>query len=215
MVLGRDPNWYFLIDATAEMDFRQLRDIIAQKGRDTRHDVLVFIHGYNTSFDYAVMVLAQVTHDIQFSGPPLAFSWPSIGSALRYDDDEANALNSVGAFTDTLQNLIDVQLAQPKNLQGRIHVIAHSLGNRVALRALQTLHNRLRAGYKPFGEVILAAPDVSVSEFALRLPAAQSRSDRVTLYFCPDDWALLASQIRHPNEPRARRGRAHYSPRQH
>jgi esterase/lipase superfamily enzyme len=202
----RDPNWYFLIDATAEMDFKQFRDIIAQKGSDTRRDVLVFIHGYNTSFDYAVMVLAQVTHDIQFSGLPLAFSWPSNGSVFRYDDDEANAANSVGAFTETLQTLIDVQLARPENLRGKIHVIAHSLGNRVTLRALQTLHGQLRAGYKPFGQVILAAPDVSVSEFALRLHAAQSRSDRVTLYFCPDDWALLASQIRHPNELRAGRG---------
>jgi esterase/lipase superfamily enzyme len=203
---GRDPNKYFLIDATNQLDFKQFRDIIAKEGSDTRRDVLVFIHGFNTPFDYAVMRLAQVTHDIEFSGLPLAFSWPSHGSAFQYDNDEANAERSVGALTETLQTLIDLQGARSENLRGKVHVIAHSLGNRVTLRALQTLDLRLRADFKPFGQIVLAAPDVSVSEFALRLPAAQSRSDRVTLYFCPDDWALLASQVRHPNEPRAGRG---------
>jgi esterase/lipase superfamily enzyme len=203
---GRDPNRYFLIDATNNLDFKQFRDIIAQKGNDTRRDVLVYVHGFNTPFDYAVMVMAQVTHDIEFSGLPVTFSWPSHGSVFRYDEDEANAVRSVAALTETLKTLIDLQIARPENLRGKVHVIAHSLGNRVTLRALETLNRRLAVEYKPFGQIILAAPDVSVSEFMLRLPAAQSRSDRVTLYFCPDDQALLASQIRHINEPRVGRG---------
>jgi len=203
---GRDPDRFFLIDATTLLGFQTFRDILAQGGGDTRHDVLVYIHGFNTSFDFAVMRLAQVTHDIEFSGVPLAFSWPSHGSPYRYDDDEANAVSSVAALTETLRMLVDLQVARPEGVRGKVHLIAHSLGNRVTLRALETLHGQLAAGQKPFGQVILAAPDVSVSEFALRVPAAQARADRVSLYFCPDDKALLASQVRHPNEPRAGRG---------
>jgi esterase/lipase superfamily enzyme len=115
-------------------------------------------------------------------------------------------MSSVGALAETFRTLVDLQAARPEGARGKVHVIAHSLGNRVTLRALETLHGQLAAGQKPFGQVILAAPDVSVSEFTRLVPAAQARADRVSLYFCPDDEALLASQVRHPNEPRAGRG---------
>jgi len=203
---GRDPDTFFLIDTTNLLGFKEFRDIIAQLGGDTRRDVLVYVHGFNTTFDFAVMRLAQVTHDIEFSGLPVAFSWPSNGSAVRYRDDETNAERSVGALAETLRALVDLQAARPERARGKVHVIAHSLGNRVTLRALETLHGQLAAGQNPFGQIILAAPDVSVSEFTKLVPVAQARADRVTLYFCPDDQALVASRYEHLNEPRAGQG---------
>ena len=74
------------------------------------------------------------------------------------------------------------------------------------MRRLEALHGQLSPGQKPFGQVILAAPDVSVPDFTRLVPAAQARAERVTLYFCPDDEALLASRVEHGNEPRAGAG---------
>jgi esterase/lipase superfamily enzyme len=203
---NRDPDKFFLIDDTKVLDLKEFHAAVAQIGGDTQRDVLVYIHGFNTPFDFAVMRLAQVTHDLQFSGVPLAFSWPSIGLAYKYKDDEANAMSSVAALTETLRTMVDLQAARPEGDRGKVHLIAHSLGNRVTLRALEALHGQLAPGQKPFGQIILAAPDVSVAEFTQLVPAAQARAQRVTLYFCPNDEALLASRIEHWNEPRAGAG---------
>jgi esterase/lipase superfamily enzyme len=203
---GDNPNRFFLIDATTLLELPEFRSVIAGRGAESRREILVYVHGFNTPFDFAVMRLAQVVHDIEFGGTPVVFSWPSHGSPYRYDDDEANALNSVEALAEALRTLVDIQAGRPEDLRGKVHVIAHSLGNRLTLRALEALNSELAAGRKPFGQVILAAPDVSVAEFTQQVPAAQARADRVTLYFCPVDEALLASQVRHPYEPRAGRG---------
>ncbi|AMV39882.1 alpha/beta fold hydrolase [Planctomyces sp. SH-PL62] len=199
-----DPTRFFLIDATNILDDQEFRAML--RGGNSRRDVLIYVHGFNTPFDFAVMRLAQIVHDIRFAGVPVAFSWPSHGSVWDYDQDEQNAERSVDDLAAVLKEAIDEQAARPEALRGKVHVIAHSLGNRVTLRALDALDSELPAGERPFGQLILAAPDVSVAEFTQRLPAAHRRSDRTSLYFCPDDNALLASQARHPGEPRAGRG---------
>jgi len=201
-----DPAKFFLIDATAILDGAAFRAILA--GGDARRDILVYVHGFNTSFDFAVMRLAQIVHDIRFPGVPVVFSWPSHGSAFDYDGDERNAQSeaTIKALADTLREMADVQASRPEGSRGKVHIIAHSLGNRVALRALGALDAQLAAGATPFGQIILAAPDVEVGEFSRLLPAAQRRAGRVSLYFCPADRALMASEVRHPGEPRAGRG---------
>jgi len=200
----RDPEKYFLIDATSALELPQFLAIVG--GGDSRRDTLVYVHGFNTTFDFAVMRLAQVVHDIQFAGAPVAFSWPSHGSAFAYGRDQDNAEKSVAALVDTLRKVIDVQAARPAAERGKVHVLAHSLGNRVTLRALAALDSQLPAGATPFGQIILAAPDVSIAEFEQEVPAAHRLADRVSLYFCPQDEALLASEAYHPGEPRAGRG---------
>jgi esterase/lipase superfamily enzyme len=102
--------------------------------------------------------------------------------------------------------VIDAQAARPAEECGKVHVLAHSLGNRVTLRALAELDAQLPSGNAPFGQIILAAPDVSVAEFEQEVPAAHRLADRVSLDFCPTDEALRASELYHPNEPRAGRG---------
>ncbi|MDG3004096.1 alpha/beta hydrolase [Paludisphaera mucosa] len=198
-----DPALYFLIDATNMLDERGFRDIM--RGGDTRGDALVYVHGFNTPFDFAVVRLAQIVQDLKFAGIPMVFSWPSLGSAWDYGQDQANAEWSVKDLTTVLKQVVDERASRPAASRGKVHVIAHSLGNRVTLRALAALDAQLPAGSSPFGEIVLAAPDVSVDEFTRLLPAARRRSERVSLYFNPNDNALLASEIRHPGEPRAGR----------
>jgi esterase/lipase superfamily enzyme len=203
---GRNPDRYFEIDTTNALTFGAFRDVISPRDRDTRRDILIFIHGYAMPFDYSVMQMAQVNHDIEFHGLPLVFSWPSHGSRFWYWGDETNAKDSVAALTDTLLTVINLQAARPEGARGKIHLIAHSLGNRLTLSALEAVHVQLAAGQKPFGQVVLAAPDVSVPDFVRLVPAVQARAERVTFYFCPQDEALLASRWDHWNDPRAGSG---------
>ena len=47
---------------------------------------------------------------------------------------------SVAALADTLRLLADAEAARPEGRRGKVHVLAHSLGNRVTLRALEQLN---------------------------------------------------------------------------
>jgi esterase/lipase superfamily enzyme len=70
------------------------------------------------------------------------------------------------------------------------------MGNRVVLNAIDQLDN-LADGERPFGHIILAAPDVDLRTFVELAPEAALRSDSLSLYFCSRDQALRVSQDIH------------------
>ncbi|HEY2476128.1 MAG TPA: alpha/beta hydrolase, partial [Candidatus Cybelea sp.] len=54
--------------------------------------ILVYIHGYYTSFVTAVETAMALQKGLQFPGPVIVYSWPSRKtSALAYKTDEDNA----------------------------------------------------------------------------------------------------------------------------
>ena len=202
-----DPSRHFLIlgETVRFLDDAAFRGLV--RGADTGRDVLVYVHGFNTAFDFAVVRMAQVVEDLEFAGTPVVFSWPAHEVAVPwpsdYSQDEANAERSYGALARVFKTLVEEQEARPADRRGKIHVIAHSLGNRVTMRAFSILDTLLPAGSKPMGQVVLAAPDVSIEDFTQLQPTIERRSERVSLYFNPNDQALWASYIRHGRERRA------------
>jgi esterase/lipase superfamily enzyme len=77
------------------------------------------------------------------------------------------------------------------------------MGNRVLLAAIREweLNYAKEPADKLLGQVILAAPDVDAATFAALLPSVIRRARSATLYYCPNDAALLASQAIHVNKP--------------
>ena len=94
----------------------------------------MFVHGFNVSLDEAVARAAQMAEDIPFHGAVVAFSWQSSGQTDAYLSDEQLAERHFWSLAELLVGL-------KRNLQNvtRIHLLAHSMGNRVALRALNAL----------------------------------------------------------------------------
>ena len=153
-----------------------------------KQEALVFIHGYNTSFDEAVLRAAQVAYDVSFKGIPILYSWPSTGSLLGYWADGDNNAWSVPHLEHFLE-----ELAQ-QNCWDKIHIIAHSMGNRTLTKSLIALA-RKNPQKRLFGQVILAAPDVNAKEFVQDIaPLIRQTADNVTLYASSKDKALVASQ---------------------
>lgn len=188
----RDPEEYFLIESMATM----ARNLFLQGvGSD---DVLLYIHGYNTAFEYAVLRAAQLHHDLQFPGKAMTFSWPSAGTTAGYLHDEDTNAQSVPALVHTFRDL-----AAAGGETRKIHVIVHSMGNRLLLQAARQfeLEQTNQPARKLFGHVALAAPDVDAATFAALVPSVVRQSDSVTLYYCQEDRALLASQTLHMNKP--------------
>ncbi|WP_198000215.1 alpha/beta hydrolase [Gimesia alba] len=156
--------------------------------RSPQKDVLVFVHGFNVNFPSAVTRAAQIANDLPFNGAVVCYSWPSQGGVEKYllDGQVANA--SVEPMAQFLETLVS---SVPKGT--KINIMVHSMGNRVVMRAMNRLPEVFQLT-KPFQNVILAAPDVGVSEFKELAPAIIAQSNRVTLYSGSGDVALVASK---------------------
>ncbi len=95
-----------------------------------RKEAILFVHGYNTSFEDAARASAQLSYDLGFGGVTAFYSWPSAGHLEDYDWDE----DAVEFTVPHLRDFIEI-LAREGHLD-KIHVIAHSMGNRCATKAI-------------------------------------------------------------------------------
>ena len=168
-------------------------DNIAHRLRSSdKPEILVFIHGYNVSFADAARRTAQLHLDLQFPGAPICYSWPSSGLVSGYTRDEATVGWTVAHLEKFLNDL------RERTEVSKIHLIAHSMGNRALVGALERLVLRDPSASAWLGQIVLAAPDVDSGELANRfMPTIVSNVERVTLYTSRNDKALLASAALH------------------
>lgn len=161
-------------------------------------DVFVFIHGFNSSFEDAARRTAQLAYDLDFDGTPMMYSWPSQASTTAYTVDEASVGISSRKFAGFLDTVVDQSGAQ------RIHLIAHSMGNRALIEGLETfLAKRAPEQRKNvFGQIVFTAPDVDRDYFLETIESVRDSAQRVTLYASDNDLALKTSQKIH-GAPRA------------
>jgi esterase/lipase superfamily enzyme len=155
----------------------------------TAPTVLVFVPGFNTSFEDAAFRLGQIVFDMQYTGSPILFSWPSKpGGAFDYDYDRESAMFSRQPFLELLEV---IQTAGVK----QIYVVAHSMGNEIVVDALDQA-TRMKVEIRKLSEIVLAAPDVDKDVFLKIGPALKEIADGVTLYASGSDKALLASMTK-------------------
>ena len=180
----------------SESDFKQRLSQTVRESRDA--DLLVFIHGYNVSFESAVQRTAQIAVDLPFEGVPVCYSWPSQASLVGYPIDETNA-----AWTTTHLKQFLLELVNESGARS-INVVAHSMGNRPMTAAMEQIRwQRDEEQATPFDRIVLAAPDVDADRFRRDLaPSLLQVSKQVTLYASSDDQALIVSKQVH-GYPRA------------
>ena len=162
------------------------------------NDVFVFIHGYNSSFEDAARRTAQLAYDLDFDGTPAMYSWPSQASTTSYTVDEAVVRLSGRKMADFLAEITDQTGAE------RVHLIAHSMGNRALLEALTTFDNDRDPALpvKAFDQIVFTAPDVDRDYFVEVIDSIKPLAERVTLYASANDVALRTSRLLH-GAPRA------------
>jgi esterase/lipase superfamily enzyme len=178
----------------AKDDFvRQLQREI--QGSPSR-DVFVFVHGYNNSFEDTARRAAQLAYDLDFDGTPIMFSWPSQGTLTGYFADES----VIDISGQRLAELLQTVAAQSG--ASRVHVIAHSMGNRVLLAALKSYLPGRTPDRRIFGQLVFTAPDVDRNDFMKTFPSLRGSADRLTLYASDTDVALRISRYYHGG-PRA------------
>ncbi|MGH7177531.1 MAG: alpha/beta hydrolase [Tepidisphaeraceae bacterium] len=162
----------------------------------SRRDVYLFVHGFNNSFDDAILRLAQVWHFMARAGVPVAYTWPAgRGGALGYAYDRES-----GEFTVYHLKRFILAIASCPDVQ-RIHIIAHSRGTDVVVTALRELNIEFKARGLATREqlklenLVLAAPDLDADVFEQRFAIEDLHlvAARTTVYLSKEDMTLAFS----------------------
>lgn len=189
---NEDPRKHFTIgrfETLGEWQFTQYADEQLNGAERFEGTALVYIHGYNSTFEYSLYRAAQISHDLGFDGVPYLYSWPSRGSEQSYlydEDSAARAQRFLAEFLDIIAN---------KTKAKRIHIIAHSMGNRPLLEALKGIARTPRTARRyRIDQLILAAPDVDRDVFLEIAKSVTPAAKGITLYAMRNDRALQASR---------------------
>jgi len=188
-------------------------------------DVLIYIHGYNVSWNEAVGSAAALQEMLNRKGQGdsnqkvmvVLFTWPSDGSLFpfrAYKADRADARDSgyaVGrAFLklrDFLEDLRqEAREGKTKLCRQDIHLLCHSMGNYVLQNALDRL-SKFNLGVtlpRMFEHIFLCSADVddTVLEEGKPLGRLHELSQSITVYYNRDDKALLVSDVTKSNPQR-------------
>lgn len=172
-------------------------------------NLFVFVHGFDNTFEAALVRAALNAEFYRASGDPaadtevMAFSWPSLGEVVTlgqslnaaYATDQRNAglsgfhLRFFLAEADRIRRIC--QAGDPAR---RMFLLAHSMGN----WALQSGITQWVQGHEPdariFDEAILAAADEQADSFTqvdgLRLGHLRALARRISIYFSRNDLIL-------------------------
>ena len=173
-------------------DVERARGLLERELKDaSSKSLLLFVHGFWTTFEDAAVRAAQTAHDIGFPGLVMVYSWPSQGSLTGYWRDEEMVQLSASAFDETLQLIAKLGVTD-------VYLIASSMGARLVG---QVLADRVAAGKSngPLRELLFAAADVNAELFRRQIApkVLQMKGTRITIYSSSRDIALQTSKVIH------------------
>lgn len=153
---------------------------------------LGFIHGYRVSFRDAVETIAQLSVRLRHKLRPVLVTWPSAGELFDYGGDGERAAQSGPLVSTAIETL---EIAKPAR---SVNLVAHSMGNRVALNGLLALAATPGySGKRNLNELVTVAPDVQCDRYRdaitrMQAPSGQDKPlfRRSTLYLYENDYAL-------------------------
>ncbi len=183
--MKRDASEINLLEPKA---FDDLSSFLTPADRDERRH-LIFVHGFNTTFEFAMSQAARLKADLKLKGNIFVFSWPSAGDVKAYSSDEAAIEASYPYFAQFVERVKSAVGDEP------LSVLAHSMGNRLLARLIDQASStseryRLR-------HAIFAAPDVDHDVFQHSIRSWKATFEHATLYANSADWALQLSEIKH------------------
>jgi esterase/lipase superfamily enzyme len=153
-----------------------------------RHDILIYVHGFNQTFESAALDAARLSDGVRFHGETMVFSWPSKAKLFDYGYDRESAMWSRDALERVLSRLMDNPGV------GRIHLVAHSVGTMVSMEALRQIYARHGlAVTEKIGAVIFASPDIDMDVFTSSLQRMPPIAPKITVITATNDRALAVA----------------------
>lgn len=124
-----------------------------------QREVVVFAHGFNTTFSEGLYRIAQLDKDLEMPGVTVHYSWPSRGKPLAYIQDRDSAVFARDGYE---QLLTEIARAGAE----RIIIVGHSLGSLLTMETLRQIAiAKNRALLDRISGVVLISPDIDVDVF--------------------------------------------------
>ena len=161
------------------------------------NEAIIFIHGFNNSFNYAAQTLGGIWHFLHRKPVPILYSWPAGAGGIRgYFVDRESGEFTIFHLKEMLRTLIDIPEVE------KLHIIAHSRGADVTTSALRELiieqrgKGRVSKDTFKIENLILAAPDLDYGIIRQRLMAEAFATalGKITVDSTSTDKALTISQ---------------------
>ena len=168
--------------------------------RAANSDAVLFVHGFNYSFDESMEIALRIVQRAGVRAIPVAYSWPSQSRISAYGVDYDRNEWTIEHLQVFLEDLVH---ALPEGAV--LHIVAHSMGNRAVLAALA----RSNLPAEHLGQLVMIAPDVD-SEIFKDLVLRSGSFQQKTLYVSNHDWALRAAGWLRPGAFRAGDARKQY-----
>lgn len=188
-----DPNRDFLIADSqlfsAPSDFRtRLKGELASLPAGSK-EMMIFVHGYNSTQSETIFRVAQVANDIGVPGVKSIYSWPSYGTPLGYVYDNDSMLFARDGLEDMLEMAVE---AGPE----RIVLVAHSMGAQLTMETLRQIELE-RPGWtsRNIGGVMLIAPDLDIEVFRQQVLRIQQLPQPFMVFISSRDPALSLSAL--------------------
>ena len=204
-----------VVDAYEQAKQQLQAEIARRLAIARRKEVVLFVHGYHTSFEHAALTMGELCHFLGRDFVCGIFTWPAGGRRgilFGYQFDVESAEYAVEDLLKTIRII-----AQTPGVE-RIHLIAHSRGTDTVTSALEELSVEAYALQSSpdrefhIGNVVLVAPDLDGDVALTKIFKVFSDPDlpfggkadpgalippspglRVTLYVSPDDKALATA----------------------
>jgi pimeloyl-ACP methyl ester carboxylesterase len=157
---------------------------------DKNKPLIIFIHGYRNTNAEALSVAARIQGAAEEDEPVVAITWPSYARYTSYYWDETNA--------EWAANYVTAPVLQIASRFPHVIIIAHSMGNRIALAIMSALRQQGLASH--VDRLIMASPDVDRA--SVRSLLFNGVGANVTVYGSRKDQALSGSWRLH-SYPRA------------
>ncbi len=183
--LKSETNFVSLAEQADPSEF--WKQLAAAAGRTSTGSVVVFVHGYNYGFERTCRMAAEMQRSLQDKATVLVFSWPSNGLPSDYVPDQADIEWSAPLLASFIGQLGD------HIGKGNVQVVAHSLGSRGVIFALQRLGAE-RVDRPAIGHLVLLAPDFDSRTFVDLLPGLAPLTGGITLYASSNDTPLKLSR---------------------
>lgn len=152
-------------------------------------DVLLYVHGFNQTFETAALDAARLSNGIRFRGETMVFSWPSKAQLFDYGYDRESAMWSRDALEQVLSGLITSPAV------GRVHIVAHSVGTMLTMEAIRQIYDR-HGGMvaERIGTVVFASPDIDMDVFSSSVERIGPLASNITVITSTNDRALAVSR---------------------
>ncbi len=169
-------------------DFGRIVRPLAGPSRRPKDSTVIFVHGFNTSLEYAVYRHAQIAQDYDLVGPQVTFTWPSIQRPVGYVRDK----DSILIARDDLEAL----LAELTRGGQDVFIFGHSMGTQLVVETLRQLSISKRQDVlRRIGGVILISPDIDLDLFETMHERIDPLPQPFVVMTSQSDYALRLSAL--------------------